>query len=351
MTGERSTGTSRRRVLRLGGAGLATAGGIGLAGCTSDLPLLGDDDAGDEGPHIDAWLVDPDPDDIVADAFELRDRSFGERRYRYQVPDVVTDNEERLSYDDLWGRLVRDGFNVPATELDWQLTQHVEWTFDLLESDTGAEVVETTTPEVDVLAGSFDPDEIETNLANASPSELIPHGSAHGFDCYQLGSFRYAVRDDYLVRALGDAWVDSMALLEAALAARWARDGDGESDDGRRWAEDADAAALAEHRGTGQFVDGAVFPPRDPPESRPDRAWEAGLVGTSRALDVDGETTDLTEVHCYETEADADLETLREHVDANRDVDDAYATLEEYSIERSGRVLVVTGTARTKAIV
>lgn len=152
------------------------------------------------------------------------------------------------------------------------------------------------------------------------------------------------------MRALGDAWVDSTALLGAALAARWEGSGDGAAD-GRRWADDADAAALAEYRGTGQFIDRSVFPPRDPPESRPDRAWESGLVGTSRALDVDGETTALTEVHCYESESDADLERLRAHVDANRDVDDAYATLEEYSIERSGRVLIVTGTARTKAIV
>ncbi|WP_245852895.1 hypothetical protein [Natrinema ejinorense] len=267
------------------------------------------------------------------------------------------EHDDRLSYDDLWGRLVRDAVNVPAMDLEWQLVQYVDWWLDLFNADTGAAVEKTTAqPGIHVLAGSFDPDEIEAHLEDDSNGDVTADGTTRGFDLYTLGSSRFAVRDDCLVRTLGSLWIDPDAVLEYVLEARWARTEEGGTDGGRRWADDERAGSLLAERGSGQFADGAVFPPRDPIEEPAyDWEWQTGLVGTARSLAVDGATTELTDVVHYESADDADLEALREFVDTNRDVDDdAFPTLEEYAVERSddaGSVLVLTGTARTSAIV
>lgn len=349
-----TNGQSRRRFLRRGGVGLAALGTAPLAGCTSDLPLLGDDE--DEStPAIDAWLADPEPSAFVRDGYEVRERAFRERRFRFQDPSAVFDHDDRLSYDDLWGRLVRDAFNVPAMDLDWQLVFHVDWWLDLFNERTGADVEERVQPESHVLSGAFDPDAIKAHLEDDSNGDVTAAGTAHGFDLYELGSVRFAVRDDYLVRTVGNVWIDPDAVLEFVLEARWGRDDSG-TDGGRRWADDEHANPLLAERGSGQFANAAVFPPREPVEEPAyDWEWQTGLVGTTRSLSVDGETTALTDAFCYESAADADLEALTGFVETNRDVaDDAFPTLEAYSVDRSAdaeSVLVLTGTARTSAIV
>ncbi|AGB31544.1 hypothetical protein C488_13786 [Natrinema pellirubrum DSM 15624] len=350
-----TNGQTRRGILRRGGAGLAAIGTTALAGCASELPLIGDGD-GDEDdsePAIEAWLTDPEPADFLRESYEVRDREFRERNFRYQDPSVVFDNDDRLSYDDLWGRLVRDAVNVPAMDLDWQLVQHVDWWLDLVHTDSGANVTERVRPEVHVLAGSLDPDAIAAHLEDESTGDVVAAGTAHGFDLYELGSFRFALRDDFAVRTLSDVWIDSDAVLEYVLAARW--DG-GDSDGPRRWADDDHAGPLLAERGSGQFSNAAVFPPRDPTEEPAyDWEWQTGLVGTARSLAVDGETTTVTDAFCYESADDAALDALEGFVETNRDIDDgAFPTLEEYTVERSSdaeSVLVLTGTARTSAIV
>lgn len=217
-----------------------------------------------------------------------------------------------------------------------------------------ADVEETLQPEIHVLAGSFDPEEVEAHLEDDSDGDVSGYGTAHDFDLYELGSFRFAVRDDYLVRTLGDVWIDPETVLEYVLEARWGRDGDG--DGARRWTDDDRVGALLAERGSGHFLRGTVFPPVDPVEQPAyDWEWQTDLVGTTRALAVDGETTDLTVSVGYDSADDADLEALRRFVDTNRDVDDdAFPTLEEFDVERSDdhpAVLVVDGTARTSAIV
>ncbi|MFD1562099.1 hypothetical protein ACFR99_00730 [Haloarchaeobius amylolyticus] len=265
------------------------------------------------------------------------------------------EHDDRLSYEDLWGRLVRDAFDVPAMDLDWQLVQHVDWWLDVYNPEAGADVEETLRPEVHVLAGSFDPDAVEAHLEDDSNGDVAVTGTARGFDLYELGSFRFAVRDDYLVRTVGDVWIDPEKMLEYVLEARWARDGEGGTDGGRRWGNDEHAAPLLAERGSGQFANGTVLPPRDPVrEPAYDWEWQTGLVGTTRSLTVDGATTEVTDAFCYESAAAADLEALQGFVETNRDVaDDAFPTLDTYTVERSDdaeTVLVLTGTARTSAI-
>ncbi|MFC6767746.1 hypothetical protein [Natrinema soli] len=50
----------------------------------------------------------------------------------------------------------------------------------------------------------------------------------------------------------------------------------------------------------------------------------------------------------YDSEGDADA--LSDHADSNRDVSDRWATLEDSSIDGSGRTLVLSGTVRTRSL-
>lgn len=78
--------------------------------------------------------------------------------------------------------------------------------------------------------------------------------------------------------------------------------------------------------------------------------WEEGYIGDRRSLRFDGTTSDYTAVYLYESERDADPGALEDHVEANRDVGDEFATLEGYSISERGRVLVLSGSRRTRAL-
>lgn len=78
--------------------------------------------------------------------------------------------------------------------------------------------------------------------------------------------------------------------------------------------------------------------------------WEDGLAGSIRSLEIDGETTELTTAFLYESESAADVDSLHEHVGSNRDVGDRWGTLDDYEVDASGRVLVVSGTVRTRSV-
>lgn len=333
---------TRRRLLRAAGTGLAAFGTVGVAGCLGSLPGYGDDDA----VAVEEWLADPAATMIVSDRFELLEDELTERRFHLQVPSVVREHEDVLSYDVLRGERVRNRFGVPAIEVDWQLTHRLEWDFVLVEDGSDAELEETTDPTVEVVAGSFDPDAIHDNLTDWSGDSPSPLGSVEGFDLYETGEYRWAIRDDFLVEVVGEPWNDPTAVLETTLQTRAV-----ETEDGR-WAGDDDAGALLAERGAGQLVGGGTFDPGRP-EGRQigDFRWKDGFRGVVRALDVDGRTTTLTDAFCYESESSADVDALRSYVDANRDVDDPFATLEEFSIDDRGRVLVLSGSARTEAIV
>ncbi|WP_148860412.1 hypothetical protein [Natronococcus pandeyae] len=78
--------------------------------------------------------------------------------------------------------------------------------------------------------------------------------------------------------------------------------------------------------------------------------WEDGLEGSIRSLEIDGETTELTTAFLYESESAADVDSLHEYVGSNRDVSDRWGTLNDYEVDASGRVLVVSGTIRTRSL-
>jgi len=77
--------------------------------------------------------------------------------------------------------------------------------------------------------------------------------------------------------------------------------------------------------------------------------WERGLTGAT-SYEFDGDTSEFTEVFLYDSESDANAEALTDHVDSNRDVSDRWATLEDSSIDGSGRTLVLSEPVRTRSL-
>ncbi|MDQ2049644.1 hypothetical protein RBH26_04020 [Natronolimnohabitans sp. A-GB9] len=367
MNGERS----RRDFVRDGAAGLATLGAVGLAGCTGSLPVIGDDD----GAALEQWLVDPSLGDILEtdsddeiDDIERRDRSFV-----YIAPEAFVDNEEATDPYGGHGALSiesesRSRAGVTATEIDWQLTQTVEYNG---ENTTGTAI------DVTILSGSFDPDDVEESLeqwvddeyGDDDDQELSSEGEYESFDCYEIDGLGVAVRDNSVIEATGGSLVDPVAALEATIDARV--DGDD------RWTDD-DAEALLDPLESGATVSGNVSEPRtienafesqyghrydsidELPEAQREQFeeqfdtehddWETGLMGEASSREIDGETTDIVDVLLYDSEGNADAEALRDHVEANRDVGDEWATLEDYSVSDEGRALVLTGTVRTRSL-
>lgn len=356
---------SRREFVRDGTASLATLGTVGLAGCTGSLPVVGDDD----GATLEQWLVDPSLGDILEldsdDEIERRDRSFG-----YVAPEAFFDNEEATDpYDTLAvGNESRGRVGASVTEIDWQLTQTVEY--------DGENAVGTTV-DITILSGSFDLDDVEESLEQWADDEygddddrdLSSEGEHESFDCYEIDGFGFAVRDDSVIEAVGGSGIDPVAVLEETIDARV------NGDD--RWTGD-DAAALLDPLESGDQVDGTTFEPitlentfesqygnqYDSIDELPERQreqleeqfdtrhedWETGLTGMASSQEIGGETTDIVHVLLYDSEGNADAEAFRDHIDANRDIGDDWATLEDYSVSDEGRALVLTGTVRTRSL-
>lgn len=383
---------SRRNFLRSSSVGMLAVGSAGLAGCTSSLPIVGDDGVSDAA--LDSWLVElpftdlfqddelaSDREDAELEGHEQRDRSFDA-----VVPQAVLDNEAELTF--YWplqqGSGQRDRVGVTATELDWQLTQSVTWDYEFTYTYTGWSEQEETrerTAALDIgtFAGSFDPATIEENLNDWADGEfsedgddgLESAGEHEGFDCYETDRMAFGVSDEYVLTVEGNSYLDSTTALEAAIdahvnaEARWT-----ETDNGEAVLSSFDSGHLAEatvHETASSRVasrleqNGMLRRREDIDELSSDELddrkesidfgdWEEGLAGTATAYEFDGDSTELQAVYLYESESDADADALEDYADSNRDIGDEFATLEEYSIETEGRTLVLTGSIRTRSL-
>lgn len=397
---------TRRNLLRNGGAGLVAIGTAGMAGCLDDVPVIGDGSA--SGPSVREWLANVQFDDVYdedeleddyADA-GIDDYENPELQFDYVVPQAVFDNEEELNGYGLlewYGSDLRNMIDVPAIELDWQLQQRTEWDWEFSyteeQTDWDGNVIDTqertqtmnTRLSVDVFSGAFVTEEIEEALEEWAKEEydddedLSGEGEHQEFDLYEIDGRGFAVRSDYVIQANPSTYVDPLPVLEATIDARFDADG--------RLADDEDAGDLLTHYDAGHFGSGEIHEPIEQPDEDelieqrveewygegidPDdlpeqeleqvedsidgdtdvEDWEDGLVGSATAMGFDGATTDLTEVYMYESEGDADADALREHVESNRDVGNEWATLENHSVSDAGRVLLLSGTARTRALI
>ncbi|MFP8953954.1 hypothetical protein ACLI4Z_13445 [Natrialbaceae archaeon A-arb3/5] len=351
---------SRRELIRKSGISTIAIGTAGLAGCTASIPGIGGDD---DGAALSSWLVEPDVTSVV-DEDSLDDQYTNssietsdsqEQTFEYVVPDTVIDNDTEIgNYNVLSLSDVRDAANQPATELDWELTQSITWEYDVSYEDDfsgSSETTETATADISAISGSFTPDDVEESLeewaeggAFGGGAELSSAGSTEGFDFYEAGSDGFAVSEGYVLMSEVDQHIDPVSVLEAVI--------DGRREGTDRWTGDDDGSALLGQLSSGDLSTGFVYDDemaetmlnQDPDE------WETGLIGFASTFDIDGETTDISEVFLYESDREADPEALEEHVERNRDVGDRWATLGDFSVSESDRTLTLTGTVRTQTI-
>ncbi|SIR58859.1 hypothetical protein [Natronorubrum thiooxidans] len=376
---------SRRNFIRNSSATALAVGSAGLAGCTSSLPIVGDDAS---AVAVDEWLVELSftelfQDDDLNDEYEdatLETHDQTDFTFDSVVPQAVFDNEEELVV--YWpleqGSDLRGKTGVPETDIDWQLSQHVAWEYEFSYTQTtwGGEQTynntRTASADIGTLSGSFELETVEENLENwaddrySSDNDLSSEGEYEAFDLYQIEGQAFAVGDSHVIEASVDSALDPIAVVKAAIDARWNSDGN--------WAETDDGETLLAQFDAGHLAEGEVHTPRsvdsileeqyggsaDIPDSRRDDLeeqieddlddWETGLTGTATAHEFDGETTALQEVFLYENEDDADPEALRDHVDSNRNIGNRWATISDYSVSDEGRTLVLTGTVRTRAL-
>ncbi|MFC4438340.1 MULTISPECIES: hypothetical protein [Natrialbaceae] len=421
-------------------------GMAGLAGCTSSLPGMSDDGAGND--EIGSWLAEPGlaeilDDDRLTEAYgdvDVVDAELRDREFDYTDVQAVFDHEEELvvywPLEDATG--VRDRTGIPAIDLEWQLSQRVDWEFSA-ESETASARVR-----INVLAGSFDPDEIETALESWAEDQfeneteddeededgLSREGERDGYELYEAGEYGFAVGSDRVIEVQTESIIETTAALEAVL--------NGRETGTDRWTDDEEVQELLDRAGVGHLSEGELHEPHnretliaeqierqfgvetadadellahrieqrlgiattdvdelvdhqlrewygvDDPDEVPEEErerlrddieqdvasfeeevnrelesvedsidiedWEDGLVGSIRSLEIEDETTELTEAFLYESASAADADALREQVDTNRDLDDRWATLSEYEVDASNRILVVSGSVRTRSL-
>jgi len=379
---------SRRTLLRSGSAGLAAVSSAGLAGCAGSLPFLGDEEDGSSGPPVGNWLAAPAVTDLL-DTEALTERYTDgtvdsseeiDRQFNAVVPDSVFEHEEELVV--YWplerGAAHRSRAGVAATDLDWELSQTVSWEFEVSHTRQtwDGTTTQTDTMESSVeyafLAGSFDPASIKENLQDwvddeyAEDDELSSEGDHEGYELYAIENWAFGVSEGSIVQANGGSYLDAVSAVEAAIDANASASG--------LWSETDDGGAMLGEFSAKHMSSGSVHEPRTvetelerqygDPDNIPDQQrqeiedriedqfddWERGLTGTATTYEFDGDTSEFTEVFLYDSESDANAEALTDHVDSNRDVSDRWATLEDSSIDGSGRTLVLSGTVRTRSL-
>lgn len=363
---------SRRTLLRNGSAGAVTIGIAGLAGCTSSVPFIGGGDG--SGPAVENWLFAPSFSDVLDNEpleaeYEnpsIENSEEQNREFEYVVPERILENETELDTHSPieLGSEFRSRVGVPATETDWVLTQTIEWEFDVTYESWNGERTRQLSAGLPTtfLSGSFDTDGVVDALETwvednfADEESLSDKGSQAGFDRYEVGDYAFGVHEESLIQvdASSERYLDPSAALEAAVDAR---------DNGNSvWTDDEDSEKLLSLIESGDSVNGRLFRPfradeylDDPTDEQTEQfeddveEWRIGLTGSGSTREIDGETTDFTQVFLYESEDDIDTNSFEEYVRRNRNYGEIYEFIEDYSIENDGRALILTGTMRSRA--
>ena len=355
---------SRRKFLRNSSTGALTVGIAGLAGCTSSIPFLG----GSGDIELSAQLFEPSFSDIFDDDdADVEESEVEERGLSYSIPEEIYDNEDDIETHWPLRRAsdLRSRTGVAAVDTDWGLQQSLQWEYEVESSSFSR----TGRLQAETVKGEFEPDDVAENLekwaddeyGDDDDTELESEGSHEDFDLYEIDSYAFAVGEEYLIQVEVSSALDPIAAVEAAI--------DTQENEEYSWTEDEDSDELLSVLDSADYVYGNLHEPRtveaaledeyDDPDDADDEDreeieeeiddWEYGLVGSVRARDIGGDTTDLQHVFLYESEDEADSDALEDHVDANRDYDERWETLEDYSISEEGRALVLSGEVRSRA--
>ncbi len=368
---------SRRDLIRRGSTGITAVGIAGLAGCTGSIPFVGDDY--DSAP-IGNWLVNPNFEDILdtsqyeaqVEEFEFSEATRSEVGFESAIPEAIFDNADELDdygqLEDETVSLLRSRVGAPASEIDWQLSQSItwEWEFTHTQSSFGNQSVveEQSTADViiDVIGGSFDPDEIEDTLESWAEDDLSDEGQYEGFDFYEVFNAVYGVGNESIVQVTSNQedlgileydedGIDLLETLEIVI--------DANVEGADRLTEDDEANTLLSQFDQSHVNSGNLFDVDDseetedddesPEDEDEDNDWDTGLLGSTNAKAIDGQTTDVSIVYLFESERYAVADDVEEYVHRNRDIGGAFPTLEDYSVEEDGRTVTVSGTVQTQA--
>lgn len=351
---------SRRSLIRRGSTGIAAVGIAGLAGCTGSIPFVGGDEYG--GVSMGNWLADPAFEDILDtdqsdqqnDDFEISEATRTDVEFEYVLPEPIFENADELDgYQQLQGgseSQLRSRVGVPASDLDWQLSQTITWDWEYTRMQTQfGETSEVTAQQrssvtIDAIGGAFEADAVEDSLENWAGDNLSSEGEYEGYDFYETGSAAIGVGDESIIQITSDqSNIDHLATLEIVI--------DANVGGSPRLTDDDDANELLSQFDQGHINAGLISENMDERTGSRDgeNEWATGLVGRSNANSVDGESTEVANVFLYESERNAVADDVEAHVERNRDLNDEFATLEDYSVEENGRTVTVTGTARTQA--
>ncbi|SFS79579.1 hypothetical protein [Halostagnicola kamekurae] len=344
---------SRRSLIRRGSTGVAAVGIASLAGCTGSIPFVGGDEYG--GVPMGNWLADPAFEELLDTSggqdFEISESTRTDAEFEYVLPEPIFEYADELDgYQQLQGGSAaefRDRVGVPASDLDWQLTQSLSWEW---ENTRQTQYGRTTTAQqrstvtIDILGGAFEAGDVEDTLENWAGDSLSSEGEYEGYDFYDTGNAAIGVGEEAIIRITSDqSNIDHITALEITI--------DANVDGSPRLTDDDDANELLSQFDQGHINRGVLT---ENPEERfgtgsEEAGWETGLIGRSRASSIDGESAEISVVFLYESERNAVADEVETYVERNRDIYDEFATLEDYSVEEDGRSVTVTGTVETQA--
>ncbi|KDE59874.1 hypothetical protein EL22_16020 [Halostagnicola sp. A56] len=324
-----------------------------LAGCTGSIPFVGGDDYG--GVSMGNWLADPAFEEILDTSgnqdFEISESTRTDAGFQYVLPEPIFDYADELDgYQQLQGGSVaqlRERVGVPASDLDWQLSQNLAWEWEYTRQNQFGETTtaqQRSTVTIDILGGAFEADAVEDTLEDWAGDGLSGEGEYEGYDFYETGTAAIGVGEEVIIQITSDrSNIDHLTVLEIAI--------DANVDGSPRLTDDDDANELLSQFDQGHINSGVLT---ENPEERfgtgsEEAGWETGLIGRSRASSIDGESAEISAVFLYESERNAVADDVESYIERNRDLGDEFATLEDYSVEEDGRAVTVSGTVRTQA--
>jgi hypothetical protein len=327
--------SSRRSFLKTSGLA-ALLGVVGTAGCLETV----DDAVGGGPPDYANWLYDPaevyDSDYVGFGTFDVQSVYENED----ELPEGMMDQVEEV--------------NEEADFVDLDAMENVTGiAYGLPNQDLGGGSM--------VVSGEFDVDAITAEIENEAPEEY--ETTTHGdFTLYTMtrehpaedgpdtNSATVAVSGDHvLVGGMQAPGVTSADAVTTMIDA-------GGGDVPRLHEENEDADELVSQLGDATLVVGGTFDAdltNFTDDATPDEVVDAvdDLVAVGVASDVDGDSVEHTMALVYATEDDASTEDVEDALDRVEETNDpAGDQLEDRSVSRDGRAVLVSTTGETEAL-
>lgn len=318
--------TSRRDLLRAGGALASTAAVGGLGGCLGGLASGDDNGDGDDLDYetvgvefsLDSWLFEPG---TISDrdhySFTYRSyEAFAEAR-----PNLSADTAESIDRK-YSGRPMTGVTRMPMGDVSHYLSLGPR--------------------NQEVMYGTFEPGPIASGLIDNLDFES--KGSHAGFEVLetpvpsQNTAIAFGISENVILRVEDP---------DAAAAVERVADTPGGATTSYADA-DEDMSELLGHLELGDWVEGETGEPEV--RTNVEEGRFEGQVGFGHSMAFDGERFDVTYVVSYNSEADVDLDQIDRWIEANRDSGERFEHAYDVSVEREGRSALVSASRDTETL-